>query len=787
MFAPRLFLSILFALTCTGVAQEPFSKVAVPFLEKHCTSCHGAEKQKGDLALHEFREDLSVLKKRKIWKHVIEMVEDGEMPPDDKPQPSEAERTAFLTSVKALFSRYDATGTVDPGRVTVRRLNRSEYNNTLRDLLGVDAQPANDFPADGVGYGFDNIGDVLSISPLLMERFLDAAETVAELAVPLAQPKPPVKKLQARYYEPAGRDIPMRKDWRELTPGADHVGTGPLNTPFQADPAATYTLRAQVFAEVPAGKRLRVAFIAAGESIANPEPAAKVALLEADKVPQVAKCRVLQVIEVTAREQQKPQVIEATLKGIAGVERVGLALVREPAMIPPPKLLVEWIEIVGPTDTRTPFLQRWAKAAPGKTPAQQTRLMLSYFMPRAWHRPIAPDEIERVARLADAAMKREGSWEAGVRQALVAVLSSPKFLFRMEIDDQPENPGPHPINEFQLATRLSYFLWSTCPDDELLQHALSNKLTANLDAQIRRMLRDPRAEELVDNFAMQWLQLRRLSAHQADRKAFERWKPALKDSMLQETRLFFAEIIREDRSVLELIDGNFTYLDRRLAEIYKIRPEGGFEGDKFRRVSLQGTERGGLLTHASILTVTSNPTRTSPVKRGKWILEQLFGDPPPAPPPVVPSLDDESRKELSGTFRQKLEQHRADPKCGNCHAKMDAMGFALENFDGIGQWREKDEQGVPIEVGGKIPNGPELKSLADLKSLLRTEKDQFTRCLTEKMLIYALGRGLEYYDERAIDQIQRALAKGDYRFSALIAAVAKSDPFRLRRGKAQTD
>ena len=783
----RLSLFLLLALVSGVAAQEPFSRVGVDFLGKHCTSCHGSEKQKADLTLHEFRDDLALLKKRKTWRRVFAMVEKGEMPPDDKPQPTAEERAAFLASAKAVFANYDAKAKPDPGRVTIRRLNRSEYNNTLRHLLGVEAQPANDFPSDGVGYGFDNIGDVLSISPLLMERYLDAAQTMAELVIPLEQAKPAKKQVPAKKCEPTGPGIVQHGEWRDFSPGGDAAGMGAIFTPFQPKAAASYGLRAQVYAEVPPGQKVRVALLAAGPSIEQPEPADRFARLEADKVPQLAKCRVLQVVEVTARSEKQPQIVEAKLPFIAGTERVAVALVREGPANPAVKLSVKWLEVIGPEDTRTPFLKRWSQAAPGTTPAQQTRVLLSYFMPRAWHRPIAPDEIERVARVADTAMQRGGNWEAGVRQALIAVLSSPKFLFRVEIDDQPANPEPHPLNDFQLATRLSYFLWSSCPDDELLGHALSNRLTANLDAQICRMLKDPRAETLVDNFGMQWLQLRRLAGHQADAQTFPRWKPSLKDSMLTETRLFFAEVVREDRSVLDLLDADFTYIDRRLAELYGIRPDGGFEGDKFRRVMLTGTARGGLLTQASILTVTSNPTRTSPVKRGKWILEQLLGDPPPPPPPVVPSLDDQNRKELSGTFRQRLEQHRADPKCANCHEKMDAMGFALENFDGLGQWRDNNELGQPVEVGGRLPDGVNLKNLADLKKLLRDEKEQFTRCLTEKMLTYALGRGLEYYDDRAVEKIQVELAKGGYKFSALVAAIAKSDPFRLRRGKGQGD
>ncbi len=786
MFSRVFVAAFIFASGVRALAVEPFAKAGAPFLQKYCVDCHGEKKQKGDLTLQPFKDDVSVLKQRKTWKRVFDVVTNGDMPPDDKPQPEKAEREAFMASAKGVFSNYDLKAKPDPGRVTIRRLNRSEYNNTVSALLGFDVQPANDFPTDGVGYGFDNIGDVLSISPLLMERYLDAAQTVSEQAIPLESPKAPKRRMAAKFCEPAGPSVTTRGEWRDFSPGKDGIGTGPVHTPFKAEPDASYTVRAEVYAEAKPGQKVRVALLAAGANIANPEPPARFGQLEADKVPQVAKCRVLQVVEVTARAENKTQIVEGKLSGIAGVERIALALVRDPAN-PQTKLSVKWLEASGPEDMRTPFLKKWAQAGTGKPPGVQTRTMLAYFMPRAWHRVVAPDEIERVARLADAAMKRGESWEAGVRLCLVAVLSSPKFLFRMEIDDQPYNTEPHPINEFQLATRLSYFLWSTCPDDELLSYALSNKLTANLDAQIRRMLKDPRAETLVDNFAMQWLQLRRLAAHQADGKTFDKWKPNLKDSMLQETRLFFAEIVRDDRSVLDLLDSDFTYLDKRLGELYNVWPEGGYKGDDFRRVSLRGTNRGGLLTQASILTVTSNPTRTSPVKRGKWILEQILGDPPPAPPPVVPSLDDESRKELTGTFRQRLEQHRSDPKCANCHAKMDTMGFALENFNGIGQWRDKNEQNQPVEVGGKLSNGKELKSLADLKKMLRDDKDSFTRCLSEKMLIYAIGRGLDYYDDRALEKIQGEVAKGGYKFSSLVAAIAKSEPFRLRRGSGQTD
>ena len=763
------------------VAQEPFAKVGVPFLERHCTSCHGTEKQKSDLAVHMYRDDLSLLKDRKKWKHILDTVQQGEMPPDDKPQPTVEERKAFLESARAVFANFDRNAKPDPGRVTVRRLNRSEYNNTVRDLTGMDLQPANDFPSDDVGHGFDHIGDVLTVSPVLMEQFLDAAQDIAEQAIPLTQAKPSTKHVNTKYSEPAAKNVPMRGKFRPMVPGKSPLESGPLHSQFYVDPTGVYKMKARVYAEAPDGKPVKVAFFVSGAKLAKPDAPERLAMAGANTQPQTRRAKLLPVTEITARDEKSAQVIEATLDPTAGADRFGIAVVREPGTSQDATLYVEYFQAEGPLDTRTPFVKRWVPAAGPKPPAQVLREVVAMFLPRAWRRACMPDEVERIARLGDSALRQGEPIEAGLRQSLIGILSSPKFLFRMEPDDMPEMLDPHPINEFQLATRLSYFLWASCPDDELLRLAMNRQLTANLDAQIKRMLKDPRAETLVDNFAMQWLQLRRLVQHQADENVFRRWRPTLKSSMLEETKLFLAEIVRDDRSILDIIDADYTYVDRRLADIYGIPAP---SGEGFARVSLAGTPRGGLLTQASILTVTSNPTRTSPVKRGKWILEQLLGDPPPPPPPNVPSIDDNNRKELTGSFRKKLEQHRADPACANCHAKMDTFGFAMENFNAIGQWRDKDEGGAPIEVGGKVGE-LELKSLQDLKALLKERKNEFSHCLTEKMLIYALGRGLEYYDERAVERIQAELVKGNYKFSALVTAIVKSDPFRLRRGKTQ--
>ncbi|HEX5268968.1 MAG TPA: DUF1592 domain-containing protein, partial [Gemmataceae bacterium] len=462
----------------------------------------------------------------------------------------------------------------------------------------------------------------------------------------------------------------------------------------------------------------------------------------------------------------------------------------------PRGVVVRGFELEGPKDSYPPSHKKIMACDPKASHSERTREILSRFASRAYRRPATKDEVDRLVNLAESAEARGDKWEAGIQLALEAVLVSPKFLFRVELDDRPDSREPHPIDEYQLASRLSYFLWSTTPDDELTGLAAKKQLTANLDAQVKRMLKDPRSNALVENFAMQWLQLRRIKDFNPDPKRFPTFDDALKASMLKETELFFDAVMREDRSILDLIDADFTFLNRRLAEHYGIadtngnmrgqkptRPEGNFFlGERFVRVSLQpGGQRGGLLTQASILSVTSNPTRTSPVKRGKWVLEQMLGTPPPPPPPNVPQLED-AKRQLTGTLRQRMTQHMVDPACANCHAKMDPIGFGFENYDAVGAFRTKDE-GLPIDPSGTLPDGKSFKGPSELKQILKGKKELFSRCLTEKMLTYALGRGVEYYDRPTVERINAALAKDDYRFSVLVTEIVKSDPFRLRRGK----
>jgi hypothetical protein len=741
-----------------------FAKVVRPFVEKHCAGCHNPEKRKADLILSGYRDELSVVKERTVWQAVVKMVQAGEMPPESRPRPPAADVEAFTKAIHDIFDRADRTAKRDPGHVTIRRLNRAEYNNTIRDLVGVDFQPAEDFPSDDVGYGFDNIGDVLSLSPVLMERYLTAAESIAQRAVLTEAPKPPQHPVSANFLLPRGRD--RQPPLRFLNPDE----TLSLYTTYRLDKPGEYVFRVRAHGQQAGNEPPRIALLLDGKQLAT--------------------------YEVKADDPRKPGSYEAPLTLKEGEYRAEVQFLNPPHGDKPRAVFVRRFEMEGPKDSYPPSHKTIMACDPKASHAEQTREILTRFISRAYRRPATKDEVERLARLVEAAEKRGDKWEAGIQLAMQAVLVSPKFLFRVELDDRPDSAGPHPIDEYQLACRLSYFLWSTMPDDELFALAARKQLTANLDAQVKRMLKDPRSKALFDNFAVQWLQLGLLKNFSPDPKLFPTFDERLRAAMLKETELFFGAVVQEDRSILDLIDADFTFLNRRLAEHYGIadtngnrvghkpeREEGNFFlGDRFVRVPLLPTgERGGLLAQASVLSVTSNPTRTSPVKRGRWVLEQLLGTPPPPPPPNVPQLED-SRRQLTGSLRQRMEQHRADPACANCHAKMDAIGFGLENYNAVGAFRTKDE-GHPIDPSGTLPDGKSFKGPAELKQILKGKKELFSRCLTEKMLTFALGRGLEYYDRPTVDRINAALAREDYRFSALVSEIVKSDPFRLRRGK----
>jgi hypothetical protein len=403
-------------------------------------------------------------------------------------------------------------------------------------------------------------------------------------------------------------------------------------------------------------------------------------------------------------------------------------------------------------------------------------------MPLAYRRPATKDEVDRVARLVQSAQKDGMTVEQAMRIGLEAMLVSPNFLFRVERDPQPDAPGAiHPVNDYELASRLSYFLWSSMPDQTLFDLAAKGHLrdAKTLNAQLQRMLKDGKSDALVENFAGQWLELRNLDSMHPDPDEFPQFDNALRRAMYTESEMFVDSVVREDKSILDFIDGKYTFVNEKLAKFYGIP---GVTGKEFRKVSLDGTERSGILTQAAVLTVTSYPTRTSPVLRGKWILENVLNAPPPPPPPGVGSLD-ASGGPVTGTMRQQMEKHRANPMCASCHMRMDPLGFALENYNAIGQWRTQDAN-QPIDASGVLPDGKAFNGSAELKTILAQNKDTFAECLTEKLMVYALGRGLETYDRRAVKQIVSNLAKNDYRFSALIDGIVDSVPFQMGRGVA---
>jgi hypothetical protein len=805
-------------------ARTPtFAVEGVAFLKKHCLACHGPKVKRADLVLHPYTDDRAVVKGRKVWQNVLQMVRSGEMPPRARPRPTVAEVEAFTGLVQGVFARADRSARLDPGRVTVRRLNRAEYNNTIRDLVGVDFNPADDFPSDDVGHGFDNIGEVLSLSPVLLERYLAAAESIVQRAILVDLPKPPVRRRAGLRLEPFNRrEVRNRKGppWRSVST------RGELSMPLKLPLPGDYVLRVQAHGQSPDGEPVRLALLADGKQLKTFDVTATArapGLYEVKFTLPAGPHR----LGVALVNPSPPHAVGAASRAAPAAApvrlgspdlpppAVGAASRAAPAAAPvrlgspdlpgargeeggaePRTLVVRYLELVGPQDARPLSQRRLLACTPGKSQREQTREVLARFASRAYRRPATAEEVERLVTLAERARARGEKWEATIQLAMQAVLVSPRFLFRLELDDRPETPGPRPLDEYQLASRLSYFLWSSMPDDELFALAGKKALSANLDAQVKRMLADPKARALVDNFAMQWLQLRRLKSFAPDPRLFPSFNEQLRSAMLTETELFVSAVFREDRSILDLIDADFTFLNGPLARHYGIADTNGNRrgqrpvrregepiwGREFVRVKLADGQRGGLLTQASVLTVTSNPTRTSPVKRGRWVLEQVLGTPPPPPPPDVPELAENAKAVLSGSLRQRLEQHRANPACASCHARMDPLGFAFENYDAIGAFRSHDGK-FPVDPAGTLPDGKSFKGPAELKTILRGKKDLFARNLTEKMLTYALGRGLEHYDRPAVKRIVTALTGNDYKFSTLVTEIARSVPFRMRRGK----
>ncbi len=624
-------------------AAPVYATDVAPLFEKYCLDCHDSAAAEGGIVLEDVPGEADE-KLARLLIRVAENLRSESMPPEGEPRPDEAELEIICDWINGITN----TGRREPDRAVPRRLNRAQYNNTIRDLIGFDLRPADEFPSDDVGYGFDNIGEVLSISPILVEMYLAAAEKVVDAAF-----ESPERR--AQIMNPPADFMPLA--FRRYKP--------PVRSPRE-------------------NKVLRTGPIAV-------DP-----------------------------EFKRQQGIYDILRG---------------------------------------------------------------FTDRAYRRPATHAELARLLEMVVSAEKNGETAESAIRLALQALLASPHFLFiGCEQGEEPGlTKGTLPEQDFALASRLSYFLWSSMPDDELLRLASQAALRRPdiLESQTKRMLRDRRSRALAEQFGGQWLQTRKLATFTPDAKLFPDFDPSLKRAMVTEAELFFASIVEEDRSVLDFLKADYTFVNERLARHYGIK---GVGGEAFRRVSLEDTSRGGVITMAAVLTGTSNPSRTSPVKRGRWILENILGAPPAPPPAGVEALKEGGGLAGARTLRQQMEQHRSNAACASCHNRMDPPGFVLENFDALGSWRDQ-ELGESIDASGRLPGGRAFRGPEGLKSALLARPQAFTRCLTEKMLTFALGRGVEQTDGPVVEEIARRLAQNGYRFSELVLGIVESEPFYTTRGE----
>ncbi len=747
-----LFLSVCAALSAADAPT--FEKTVAPVLAKTCTPCHNENLASGGMNIAPFTQPASLSQSRDEWDVILRKIRTGEMPPKGIPRPEQL--GTVIQYLEDEFEKVDRNLKPDPGRVTARRLNRSEYSNTIRDLLAVEFHAEQNFPTDDLGNGFDDIGDVLTISPVLMDRYLAAAARIASRAV-AADPLP--KPLEAQY---ANKDKKIRR-----------VDFSTIEAKGRIEFDGEYIVR----------------FGLPGERAADAKPVTLAFWMDGKllhSMPVETKPSKLVYFDPYSEEQMRlflPEGDHVFRAAFFGDELVKGLSAREAYDRKKNKFL-DSITFIGPYASQTAPLSR-AKIfiCNPDSGAVCVEKIVSNLAHRAWRRPVSKAETASLLRFVAMAKSEGQSTEQGIQLALQAMLVSPNFLFRIEHDAKPLDPAAaHPVTDIELASRLSYFLWSSMPDDELLALAEAGKLRtpATLDAQVKRMLADPRSSALADNFAGQWLELRNLDVVKPDPQKFPDWSPELRDAMKQETRLFFDCMLRENRPLSEFLDAPFTFLNERLAKHYGID---GVKGPDFRRVELANPQRGGILSHASVLTVSSYPTRTSVVIRGKYILNNILGSPPPPPPPDVPPLD-ESAVGATASLRQQMEKHRADATCASCHSKMDPLGFGLENYDGIGKWRTMDGN-FPVDSSGVLPNGTTFSTPEEMRAVLKTQLPEFSRCIVEKMLTYSLGRGLGSYDRRTVDQIDRKLAASGYGFQSLIYEIVRSLPFQSRRGEQQ--
>lgn len=772
------------------------------FVKKNCVMCHNAAVTSGDVNLAAFETAQSFDEHRDTWERVVSKIRTGEMPPPSMPKLPAADVSGVAKFLEDEFARQDRTAKPDPGRVTTRRLNRAEYNNTVRDLLAVDIRPADNFPNDEAAFGFDNISDALSLSPVLLEKYLYAAERSVRTAI-FGPEK--LKPAGIHYSAPVRlNDVVTRP---QLPKDLFHYDETGLSTRHSF----------HVLHRFPVDGEYNFRIVLNGHRPNQSEPATPAFWIDGKMIKEWtvdATDLEGQIVEVRAHVKAGEHLLSSTyLRNFHGLppKYNGPAPSQrppEPLITVRGKLTEKDIEILRKYGTKIktdrietrldnrfesldvggPFTQATGPNAESTRRifvcAQQTAAcaekVVSTFTERAFRRPVTAKETAPFLKLYTLARQQGDSFQEGIATALQGVLVSPHFLFRVEKDPAVRAGSLYaPVNQYELASRLSYFLWSSMPDAALMEQARLGRLhqPSVLRAQVRRMLKDARAQAVVENFAGQWLQFRNIDVMKPDPGKFPDFDESVRYAMRRETELFFEEMVRQDGSVLDTIDADHTYLNERLARYYGIE---GVMGPEFRRVEMKTNPRGGgVLAQGSILTITSYSTRTSPVLRGKWILENLLNAPPPPPPPAVPSLDD-SKVGESASLRQQMEQHRKNPACASCHARMDPLGFGLENLDAVGGWRTMDGK-FPVDASGVLPGGKTFSGPAELKADLREHREAFVHGLTDKLLTYALGRGLERPDRRVVSAVSARVAAGNYRFSEIVLGIVESLPFQQRR------
>jgi hypothetical protein len=741
--------------------QRAVEEKVRPYLEKYCYECHGKDSQESGITVHELTAADDFLRDHTKWERVYRMINAGAMPPSDHdPKPEEAVRKEVTQLLYDELYNFDCNLVRHSGRSTLHRLNRAEYNNTIRDLFGLTITPADKFPQDDVGEGFDNIGDVLSVPPLLMEKYLDAAEEVAATVIDTRDFSKGLKQtFMAGQFVNSGNG---------QTPDVDGEGFAVLATngtfavKVNAPSDGRYTIRLEAWA-----------------TQAGDETAKMGLMIDRNNTKE---------FEVAGH--RKTKIFEETVELKAGEHELAAAFLNDfyapeaPERRRDRNLAIRMMELTGPEggagelwhDTHKKFVT--SRPSETKTALQAAADVLRPILYRAFRRPVTDAEVDRFAGLVESTISAQGeTYDYGLFVAIQAILVSPDFLFRMEADPA-EGQSERNLNDYEIASRLSYFLWSSMPDDELFQAAENKRLLDRqvLRAQIERMLKDPKSASLSRNFAAQWLNLRNLADVRPNPEVFPEFDEALRSSMGRETELLFNTIVSENRSIEEFLSADYTFVNERLAKHYGIS---GVQGEEFVRVSLAGTQRTGVLTHGSVLTLTSNPGRTSPVKRGKWILENILGQVPPPPPPGVPALEEASGDVSQLSLRERMEIHRKDPGCASCHKTLDPLGMGFENFDAVGRWRDQ-EAGKNVDASGDLPDGAKFSGPAELISILRGQKEDFYRSFAEKLMTYALGRGLEYYDKCAVDGAVDSMQREGNRFSALVEGIVVSDPFLKR-------